>query len=123
MRQVLTEIFDYIRITNARDPGLDPGTSAAPGNGNSPYAAYNTYNPGNDDTAGGYGQIVPTQYSTWGTYGFGRGNLTLVNVGIIFIGLGQGLTLPNTTDYTKPYTAVNMIMANQESNQFAPLQG
>jgi uncharacterized protein (TIGR02600 family) len=117
MRQVLTEIFDYIRMTNARDPGLDPTTTT----GGVPYAAATSYEYGNDPGAGGYGQIVPTQYSTWGTYGFGRGNFTLVNVGIIFVGLGQGLTLPNTTDYTKPYTAVNMIMANQESTgQNAP---
>jgi uncharacterized protein (TIGR02600 family) len=135
-RQILTEIFDYVRMTNARDPGLDPLVTT----GGTPYAAATAYNSGQVDSGGGYGQIVPTNMTgsagstplSWNTYGFGRGGFTLVNAGIIFVAVGQGPTAavpPAPQTYTSQpfnatipgsYTAVNQIQANQENYNVYP---
>ena len=110
MRQILTEIFDYIRITNSRDPGLDPNlnTSLA---GPVPYSAATAYDNGILSGVSGYGQILPTQlgsYSTlnWGTYGYGRSEGIPVNAHIFFMGVGQGPAVSSPQTWTS-YTAVN----------------
>jgi len=103
MRQILTEIFDYIRITNSRDPLLDPvqGKAYPPANtvsANVLYAATNAIANGNNDFADG--QILPTEILptnaapnlNWGTYGYGRFSGRLVEATMIFVGVGKGAT-------------------------------
>ena len=102
-RQILTEIFDYIRITNSRDPGPSPSNTGA---SSYSYAAPTTYDPSNNASAGGYGQIVPTQYASWGTYGFGRYQGIVVEASIIFVGVGQGIPAGSST-YNGNYHAVS----------------
>jgi uncharacterized protein (TIGR02600 family) len=91
-RQILTEIFDYIRITNARDALLDPvtGSAFAPANAvtaNVPYAAPTSNSFSSNSQADG--QIWPTYYATWNTYGYGRFSGTVVEVSLIFVGVGN----------------------------------
>ena len=112
-RQILTEMFDYVRITNSRDPGLDPGAGAYPGNGDMPYSAYNAYDLGNTVATAGFGQILPTQYATWGTYGYGRFQGIVVNAHIIFIGVGKGP--PVSTPQTYPAGSYNAVSSSNVS--------
>jgi uncharacterized protein (TIGR02600 family) len=109
-RQILTEIFDYIRITNARDPLLgDQGITP----GGVPYAAATSINPTsngtNNGTAGvpGDGQILPTSYGTWGTYGYGRFGGRLVEAALDFVGVGQGISSTATSYIFPPSTSAN----------------
>ena len=106
MRQILTEIFDYIRIINARDPLLDPfhGSAFAPANsiaGNIPYSSYEsiqTY------STNGFsqGQILPTYNSTWGTDGYGRSSHIVVGATLDFVAVGKGLTNTDTVYTNSP---------------------
>jgi uncharacterized protein (TIGR02600 family) len=106
MRQILTEIFDYIRITNSRDPGLDPA-SGGPAGG-VPYAAATAWDNNDANPGSSNGQILPTQNNMpgWaGTYGFGRFQGRIVEASVIFIGVGQGPAVSTPQTYTT-YTAV-----------------
>jgi uncharacterized protein (TIGR02600 family) len=94
MRQILTEVFDYIRMTNARDPLLDPQIGGP--SGGLPYSAY-----GSSDNNGAYnnfgnGQILPSVYNWPGgsqiTYGYGRFSGNLVEASLVFVAVGQGVT-------------------------------
>lgn len=74
-RQILTEIFDYIRTINTQDPLLSTANT---------YATY--------PTAGwGFGksQVVPSLHATWSTQGFGS-FWRPIEVGINIVGLGDG---------------------------------
>lgn len=77
MRQILTEMFDYVRITNLNDPALQASYQYAPG-----FA-----------TGWGFGatQVTPTVNNDagWGTQGFGA--FPRINeVALQFVCLGQG---------------------------------
>ncbi len=65
-RDILTKIFDYIRTTNLKDPGLSTAAQFASG-----------------------GFVSPARHSTWNTMGFGRFPL-LVEASIWLVPLGQG---------------------------------
>lgn len=65
-RDILTKIFDYIRTTNLKDPGLSTSSQFASG-----------------------GFVAPSSQTTWNTMGFGRFPL-LVEASIWLVPLGQG---------------------------------
>jgi uncharacterized protein (TIGR02600 family) len=107
MRQILTEIFDYIRITNSRDPGVDPNITQTPQPPSSavPYSAPTAYDPANNSSTVGYGQILPTEINSsttlnWGTYGFGRFQGRPIEASIIFIGVGKGPPVSSPQTWT-----------------------
>jgi hypothetical protein len=108
MRQILTEIFDYIRITNARDPLLDPLMSGP--TGGVPYSAANAISVTVPTGSQGDGQILPTYYAPWGTYGYGRFSGRVVEASLIFVGVGSPslAVQPNQVATTSPlYTIAN----------------
>ena len=116
-RQALTEIFDYIRITNSRDPGLDNTLNPSPLGTRVPYAAPNAWDTSHGSTPG-YGQIVPTINPFWaGTYGFGRYQGRVVEASIIFVGVGQGVPNAASPYGSSPvnYHAVQQAQANTVS--------
>jgi uncharacterized protein (TIGR02600 family) len=70
MRQILTEIFDYIRITNVIDSTFTTFSGAERVNYSAPFP----YAPPWEQPYGyafGPGQVVPSYYSKWGTTGVG----------------------------------------------------
>jgi uncharacterized protein (TIGR02600 family) len=90
-RQILTEIFDYIRMINSVDPHNPTG-----GSFNYPINVYAQGTPGSGNVAGqgeavGEGQVVPTIDAAWGTQGFGSFP-RLVEADLQFVGLGEGAT-------------------------------
>lgn len=73
-RQILTEIFDYIRCANLIDstvaqPYTKPLTTA------------------NKRQAG---EVMPARHATWGTQGFGRFN-RITEFSLVFMGVGRGV--------------------------------
>ncbi len=96
-RQILTEIFDYVRTTNLRDSSLADATKGfAVKRENSVF-----YLP--------EGQVTPTYIPAWGTKGFGRFP-TVSEAFLWFVAVGGGpgqvpstaqRSLPGTTEY--PY--------------------
>ncbi len=76
-RQILTEIFDYIRSTNLRDPTVTKE-----------YGAPTATTPIWSNTPGEC-QVIPAKHATWHTQGFGNFYWP-VEASMIFIGLGQG---------------------------------
>lgn len=86
-RQILTEIFDYIRIINLKDPNL-PGATGSNGS-----KFYNNPNWYATELESGYnyglGQVTPTNYAAWGTQGFGSFP-RVAEVVFQFVGLGDG---------------------------------
>jgi uncharacterized protein (TIGR02600 family) len=80
-RDILTKIFDYVRITNLQDPLL---------------AAANRYS-SNSSTSPGI--VAPAIHPTWDTRGFGRFEV-LADAGFLLVGVGQAnVTVSgNTTD-------------------------
>ncbi len=73
MRQILTEIFDYVRAVNIDDP-----TVASP------------YMPVVSNPKGGApGTIAPSLAAAWGTKGFGRFP-TLTEASFLFVAMGKG---------------------------------
>ena len=78
IRQILTEMFDYVRITNLNDPTVSsPYLSAS-----SSFAA-----------GGGVGVVAPTLYGAWGTRGFGRFPV-LSEASLFFMAMGHGAPGP-----------------------------
>ncbi len=95
-RQILTEIFDYIRSTNLRDPSNQPGSTAA-------IIPYGDADSTQSYTAGA-GQVIPTVNPTingtaWNTQGFGRFP-RVSEASILLVGMGQG---QNTVDGTAAF--------------------
>jgi uncharacterized protein (TIGR02600 family) len=86
-RQILTEIFDYIRTINSEDPNLNGGQTSqhqyatgTPGSGNSTFQGISV----------GIGQITPSVNPLgWGTMGLATFPL-LHEAEIQFVGLGRG---------------------------------
>lgn len=76
-RQIVTEIFDYIRTINLRDSS----------SGATPYA--DTSSTATD--ASGTGQVIPTINSSWGTQGIGR-FARISEASMLLIGMGRGKT-------------------------------
>ena len=74
-RQILTEIFDYIRITNLNDPTVT-----------SPYLSDLSNFATN---GGGIGVVTPSYHADWNTRGLGRFPV-LSEVSMLFIGMGKG---------------------------------
>ena len=78
-RDILTKIFDYVRITNLQDPLL---------------AAANRYSSNSSTSAG---IVAPSIHPDWDTRGFGRFEV-LADAGFLLVGVGQGnLTTNGTT--------------------------
>ena len=92
-RQILTEIFDYIRCTNLFD-----GTTPQTGTGSWatwPYAfGLSSSTGGRPDHSGGVslGTAVPAYRADWGTRGFGGRFLQVRSAHIHFVGLGDATT-------------------------------
>ena len=92
-RQILTEIFDYIRCTNLTD-------KATPQNplGFWPYtygiSSYGEYAKGSQDMgrSRSLGTAAPAQRADWGTMGFGGRFLQVSSVHLHFVGLGNSST-------------------------------
>ena len=92
-RQILTEIFDYIRCTNLTD-------KATPQNplGFWPYtygiSSYGEYAKGSQDMgrSRSLGTAAPAQRADWGTMGFGGRFLQVSSVHLHFVGLGNSTT-------------------------------
>ena len=92
MRQVLTEIFDYIRTIDSMDPNLPIGTTY-------PINVYAAGTPGSGQvvwsgSSMGEGQVVPTVQpavngSTWNTQGYGSFP-RLVEADLEFVAVGAG---------------------------------
>ncbi len=77
-RQILTEIFDYIRCMNLRDSTLGEAYQYAT---RSPSAASNeTY---------GLGEVTPSISTSWDTQGFGR-FYRITEVALVFVAVGEG---------------------------------
>lgn len=101
-RQILTEIFDYVRSTNLRDPSLQPGSTAAI----TPYgdaSSAASQNPG-------MGQVTPTVDPTvsgtpWSAQGFGRFP-RISEASILLVGMGQGRSVNSSGSVTVPAFAV-----------------
>jgi uncharacterized protein (TIGR02600 family) len=73
-RQILTEIFDYIRVVNLHDSTVaKPYAAAAP----------------KLSTTAGEGQVLPSYHANWNTQGFGR-YYQINEVSLIFVALGTG---------------------------------
>lgn len=104
-RQVLTEIFDYIRCTNLVDKTTPTGPKVN-GNDTYPYtfgvSSYGEYAKGSQDRgrSRSLGTAAPIQFSDWGTRGFGGRFLKIRAVHIHFVGLGQGAQGGNATTAT-----------------------
>lgn len=77
-RQILTEIFDYIRCLNLRDSTLSVTNQFAT---KSPAAA------SNQDF--GLGEVTPSISTAWNTQGFGR-FYRITEAAIVFVAVGQG---------------------------------
>ncbi len=73
-RQILTEIYDYIRMTNLNDPTVT-----------SPYLSASS----NFSKGGGVGSVTPSYDSGWNTRGLGRFPV-ISEAAMLFIGMGQG---------------------------------
>ena len=90
-RQILVEMFDYIRSTNLRDATVGipyADTSRVP-----------------TDTSGA-GQVTPSVHSSWGVQGFGRFP-RISEVSMLLVGMGEGArTGP-------PAEAANPVMPDQ----------
>jgi uncharacterized protein (TIGR02600 family) len=82
-RDILTKIFDYVRITNLQDPLLAPA---------------NRYSSNSSTSAG---IVAPSIHPTWETRGFGRFEV-LADAGFLLVGVGEGnVTVGgNTTNAT-----------------------
>lgn len=88
MRQILTEIFDYIRCTNLYD-ATTPATAADKW----PYTfASGTCDPGKLDHGrnSGLGQAAPIKHPTWKTWGYGGRFLQPWEVQLHFVAMGEG---------------------------------
>lgn len=84
-RQILTEIFDYIRTTNTQDgalPGASVGSGGATNNPN-----WFAHQP-SSGWGFGLGQVVPSNHPTWGTQGIGSFP-RLMEATLLFAGLGE----------------------------------
>ncbi|MCX6962630.1 MAG: Verru_Chthon cassette protein A [Verrucomicrobia bacterium] len=77
-RDILTKIFDYVRITNLQDPLLAPA---------------NRYSSNSSTSAG---IVAPAIHPTWNTRGFGRFEV-LADAGFLLVGVGQGNLTVNAT--------------------------
>jgi len=77
-RQILTEIFDYIRCMNLRDSTLSETYQYAT---RSPNAASNENY--------GLGEVTPSISDGWGTQGFGR-FYRITEVALVFVAVGEG---------------------------------
>ena len=77
-RQIITEIFDYIRCMNLRDTTLDDANQYAT---KAPAAASNQ--------KFGLGEVTPSISSKWGTQGFGR-FYRITEVALVFVAVGEG---------------------------------
>ncbi len=77
-RQILTEIFDYIRCMNLRDSTLADAYQYAT---RSPDAASNQNF--------GLGEVTPSISAKWGTQGFGR-FYRITEVALVFVAVGEG---------------------------------
>lgn len=91
-REILTLIFDYIRLINTEDPLLPGVVVNSSGQTNSPnwFAA--------TPTTGwelGKGQVAPTVNTTWNTQGIGS-FWRPVEISIHFVGLGDGPLTPSS---------------------------
>jgi len=84
-RQILTEIFDYVRTTNTQDSLLPTANVYAP----APNGGWQF----------GKGQVTPSIHATWNTQGFGS-FWRPVEVSIHFVGLGDGPLSAKTTTPT-----------------------
>ncbi len=87
-RQILTEIYDYIRITNPQDsllPGYIAGSLGFGGDNQNWFAPKLT-----SSYELGRAQICPSVHTDWNTQGFGR-IARPFEISIQFIGLGEGL--------------------------------
>ena len=99
-RQILTQIFDYIRSSNLRDSTLAVGSTTT----------VKHYVPTPSSSAqGGYGQVAPITLSQtgtpdldWNTQGFGR--FPRINeAAIIFVGMGSGTSGATPPDAIRVY--------------------
>ncbi|WP_075077383.1 Verru_Chthon cassette protein A [Terrimicrobium sacchariphilum] len=77
-RQILTEIFDYIRCMNLRDSTLSSNYQYAV---RSPNAASNQNF--------GTGEVTPSISTAWNTQGFGR-FYRITEVALVFVAVGEG---------------------------------
>ncbi|CAN5761777.1 hypothetical protein BH09VER1_BH09VER1_13330 [soil metagenome] len=77
-KQILTEIFDYIRITNLVDPLLS-----------SPYSTRDLGPQPTKPDIGSLGIVIPSVHPSWGTRGLGRFPV-LSEATLLFTGAGKG---------------------------------
>ena len=123
--QVITEIFDYIRSTNLRDPLLvNPtnelmSTSYTVGDSSGLWKNYQSPVRGTN----GQGQVVPIVDSSTGTRGFGR-FVTLTGASVLFIGQvdGDGPLCPMDPDHQPipPYPAAANTQADPVTGRPLP---
>jgi uncharacterized protein (TIGR02600 family) len=86
-RDILTKIFDYVRITNLQDPLLAPA---------------NQYSSNNTTSAGtSAGIVAPAIHPTWDTRGFGRFEV-LADAGFLLVGVGEGNVTVSGNTTNKP---------------------
>lgn len=86
-RQILTEVFDYIRTTNLKD-------TSGPGNF-LPYADPNI----TMRSEAGEGQVTPSYHAGWNTSGFGR-FYKVIEASVIFVAVGEGKNTTTSTNAT-----------------------
>lgn len=106
MRQILIEIFDYIRCTNLTD--LTTPLSGSGTDLQAPYAfgisprknSYLVLGKRDGGRSSGIGQAMPIYFEEWDALGFGGRYLTINEAHIQFTGVGRGEIAK--TD-TKPY--------------------
>jgi uncharacterized protein (TIGR02600 family) len=96
-RQILTEVFDYIRVTNRFDMGIDPNnlTVLAPNRYAQRWTPWDGF---------GFGMISPSRHTGWNTQGIGA-YPRLVEVTLQFIAVGQGGAKATTTFPPRPAQA------------------
>lgn len=96
-RQILTEIFDYIRSTNTQDSLLPGGYTYGDGQAVNPnwFACIPTVG-----YERGKGQVTPSRHPTWNTQGFGH-FWRVSEVALQFVGLGDGAR-PSATPNPAP---------------------
>jgi uncharacterized protein (TIGR02600 family) len=90
--QILTEIFDYIRSTNLRDPTVPTADTYAAGTSGASWGAVE-----------GECQVVPSKHTAWGTQGFGN-FYRIAEASLLFVGVGSGTSSTPVTAATPVYS-------------------
>jgi len=97
-RQILTEIFDYIRCTNLVDKRTPPGPVVGSSGPSFPHtfgiSSFGGFPKGSQDNSRSQslGTAVPAQHPTWNTWGFGGRFLQVRAAHLQFVGLGNTAT-------------------------------